>query len=106
MYLAFVIGFLGLCGQAYLSYSENLKSQWFYFPLGILINMLGASLWYYVAKITTGKQTYMAGLAWDFMAGLPFLFLPLLLFGVKLNTINVIGLTIALFGMILMKVGG
>jgi len=106
MIWAFVIGFVGLCLQAYVSYDDSIQDKWFYYPVGIVLNVIGASLWFYVAKMTTGKETYLAAMIWDGMAAFTFFILPLLLFGVKLNLLNTIGLLFGILGIILMKIGG
>lgn len=102
----FIFGFIGLCAQAYISYDKSLQSEWFYFPLGILLNAIGAFLWYYVAKITADKETYIAAVIWDSLTAFAFLVLPLVMFSVKLNWINALGLILGIIGIILMKVGG
>jgi multidrug transporter EmrE-like cation transporter len=106
MIWAFLLGFIGLCAQTYVSYDESLQDRWFYYPLGILLNSFGAVLWFYVAKITSGKETFIAGAVWDAMAALAFFGLPLLFFGVKLTMLNALGLALGAIGITLMKVGG
>ena len=106
MIFIFITAFIGLCLQAMLSFDDSFQTKWFYYPLGILLNAIGAGLWFYVAKVTSGKETYLFAVMWDSMAALAFFGLPLLLFGVKLNTLNIIGLCLGLLGIILMKVGG
>lgn len=104
--ISFVLGFVGLCGQAYLSYEPTTQNKWYYYPLGVGLNALGALLWFYIAKITAGKQTLMAAMLWDGMAAVAFFLLPLLAFNIKLNSMNMLGLCFGAVGLILMKLGG
>lgn len=106
MIWAFLLGFVGLCLQAYVSFNDSIQDKWFYYPLGVSLNAIGAALWFYVAKVTTGKETYLAAMIWDGMAAFSFFVLPLLLFGVKLNWLNTTGLVFGAIGIILMKLGG
>ena len=106
MIWAFLIGFVGLCAQAYVSYHGPLQTKWYYFPVGIMLNAIGAGIWFYVAKVTTGKETYIAAVIWDAMAAFAFFVLPLLMFGVKLNWLNVLGLCFGVIGILLMRAGG
>jgi multidrug transporter EmrE-like cation transporter len=106
MIWAFLIGFFGLCAQAYMSYEESFQTKWYYYPLGIFFNACGAALWFYVAKITSGKETYIAAVIWDAMAAFAFFILPLLMFGIKLNWLNVLGLGFGALGITLMRMGG
>ena len=101
----FLLGFLGLCGQAYLSFNDSFQDKWYYFPLGILLNACGAFLWFYIAKITTGKETFIAAVIWDAMSAFAFFGLPLLLFGVKLTPLTTLGLVFGAIGITLMKLG-
>jgi len=104
--LAFLLGFVGLLCQAYVSYEPSIQNKWYYYPLGVGLNALGAFLWFYVAKITSGKGTFLAAMVWDSMAAAAFLLLPLLLFNIKLTGLNIIGLLFGIVGIVLMKLGG
>ena len=95
-----------MCCQAYITYEESVQNEWYYYPSGILLSAVGFSLWLYVAKMTTGKETFIAAVIWDSMAAFAFFVLPLLIFNVKLNTLNIMGLTLGVVGIILMKMGG
>jgi len=106
MLLAFILGFVGLLGQAYVSYEPSIQDKWYYYPLGVGLNSLGALLWFYIAKITSGKATFLAAMVWDGMAAAAFLLLPLLLFNIKLTGLNTLGLLFGILGIVLMKLGG
>jgi len=94
----FIIGILFYCAQAWNSYSGVLKgSMWFYI-FGIAVAALTAVAWYCLIRNSEGIQVYKYSMIWDTIAAASFFFVPLLVFGVKLNAIAAAGLALMVIG--------
>lgn len=92
--------------SAYLSYNEEWKKHWSYYPTGIFFGILVSILWYYLAKhIPEKNRIYFYSLVWDTIMIFVFYFTPILFYGVTLNKANLIGLALIILGLMVFKLG-
>jgi multidrug transporter EmrE-like cation transporter len=102
---AYAIGLAFYAMSVWLSYSAELKSSKWYFPIGILLAIVCNFLWLYVAKHSDTKHAiYMNALLWDSMIVGSYAIIPVLLFGVRFSTVNLFGVVLVIFGIVLTKV--
>ena len=102
----FIIAFLIYVGYAYMNFSTTIKDQWWYIPLGLVLTVIGNTLWMIVTKLELSQHLLLIkGVIWDLMLTTTFIAVPLLFFSVKLNQLSIIGLIISIIGIIIMKLG-
>ena len=91
--------------SCYVSFNKNLHDKWFYIPVGITIAFITNFIWYNSTKwIGDEKKIYVFSLVWDFIVCLVYLFLPLIMFKIKLDKVSVFGLLLMLIGLIIIKI--
>jgi len=91
--------------SCYVSFNKSMHDKWFYIPVGLIIAVTTNLIWYNSTKlIGDEKKIYVFSLVWDFIVCLVYLFLPLIIFKIKLDKISVLGLFIMLLGLIIIKI--
>lgn len=104
IYLQFALGALMYSLIAYTSYSPVIKSSPWFYPLG-LTGALGANLlWLWISKNESiASNLVIKSMYWDAMLTFVYLSVPLLLFSVKLNSMQIFGILLILIGLIVVK---
>ena len=90
---------------AFLSFDKLSKQTEYYFMATITFAALANAIWFYLAQKTVdvNKLVFYA-LVWDVMITSVYLIVPFVLFQVKFNNPQIVGLCVTIFGLILMKV--
>jgi hypothetical protein len=91
--------------MCYILYYKEIHSKWWYMPLALLIGFLNNCVWFYAAKIQEGRKDMYVFSAFSsvFITCVYFL-LPIVFFSVKLNKYEILGITLAITGLILLKI--
>ena len=89
---------------AYLNYSP-VKDEWWYFPVGMLLSMVGNLVWMIITKIpSTNTVLFFRGVVWDAILTVVFIVIPFCFFEIRLSMLGVIGLVISLIGIFILKI--
>jgi uncharacterized membrane protein len=96
-FIAFIIG-------AYFSYNdEQRRSPWFY-PVYLSVSVACSLIWIVSAKCLDNKRHILVySVFWDSLLMVAYYLLPLLFFGVKVNTGMLVGIALVLIGIMLVK---
>lgn len=86
------------------TYNDNIKNSIWYYPLGVSLGTITATLWFYVCTLLPDKnKVYVYSLFWDTIMVMVYYGLPILFFGVKLDKITAVGSTLILAGIMVLK---
>lgn len=100
----YLLGLLIYIISVYITYSDKIKQSPYYFYIGISLSMVCSFLWMYIAKHSSGKQLYLNGIYWDSMIVGCYSLIPVLAFGVRMSSLNFLGVFLVLVGIFLTKV--
>ena len=70
--------------------------------LSIAAGALSGAAWFYMSKGVEQNQMFFYNLVWDFIVSLIFIALPILFYGVRLDTQTTIGTALAFIGLLIM----
>lgn len=101
--LYYFVGMIIYTLSAIMSYSVKAQAAKWYFPVGIAMAMLANFIWLYIAKNSIGHQTMIRGLIWDSMIVMCFVAVPISMYGVKLTSTTLLGVSLIVVGIILTK---
>lgn len=104
----FVLFLVGLIYSfsAYITYTES-RDKWWAIPVGTLLGAIVAILWFTMARYLEDKhRIYVYSLFWDTTMWVVYYTIPLLFFGVKLDRWLVVGLSLIITGMVVIKIRG
>jgi drug/metabolite transporter (DMT)-like permease len=75
-----------------------------YYVAGFILAGIGAMVWLTMARYLNPSQVSLWGLKWDIMITLCYFIVPFLFVRQEINQYNIIGIVLALSGIILLKV--
>ncbi len=102
--LLYLMSFMSYSFYSYINYSKKIKESIYFFPMGILLSLIGNLFWLLISKeIKSDNKMIIYALIFDGMVMTTFTLIPVLLFGIKLNMTGMIGLMITATGLILLK---
>lgn len=101
----FGLGFLLYCVQVWGFYNEALKNTNWYYPAIIIPTIINIVLFSMLAKRAGADAVYLYGRYWDLMTCGLYLLLPILFFGVKLNSTGLVGLGLIIIGTLVIHFG-
>lgn len=103
-YWALVLTALIYSLGCWVTYSDDAKQRWWYLPLGVSLGALVNLIWFYVCRVLPeNNKIYVFNLMWDAVMVAVYYGLPLLFFGVKLDRVTMVGATLMLVGIFVMK---
>lgn len=96
---------LGMSAACWMSYGPY--RQWAFMPhMLACIAVFTAFMWGYGVKQCPDQKTaYVFGVAWDVVAVLIWMLLPLLVLGVRLSTTSLVGVALVILGGVIVKLG-
>ena len=90
---------------AYLTYKEEWREEPWYLPVCFFFGATLVVIWYLVIKYIGDKdRIYFYSLCWDAVMVGVYYFLPILVFGVKLDRYGILGLGLMTVGLVLLKI--
>ena len=90
----------------YIIYNPAFKGSNGIVGLGLLCALLANTVWILLARNTSDSaKLFQYGMYWDTIIVSTSIFVPILLFGVRLSYLQAAGLAIALLGLFIMKAG-
>lgn len=99
----FIVGIL-YCICAFLTYKEEWRYEWWYLPISSFFGSVLVLIWYLVIRHIGDKdRIYFYSLCWDGVLVGVYYFLPILLFGVRLERMGIVGLALILVGLVMIK---
>lgn len=105
IYLQFVGGFIFCAIGAFTSYHSGIKTSQFYFPLGIGMALVSNFIWFSIAKQDHDSSSLMIkGLTWDAILVSTYLLVPVLFFGARFTTMQIIGIVLTVVGLFITKI--
>jgi hypothetical protein len=92
---------------AYLTFGSHMDKRGLpFFACSMAVGVLYAFLWYWSARVTGSKEDFFfLVLLWDLIYILVFYFVPIALFGVRMDPWGLWGLAIVVAGFLVMKMG-
>jgi hypothetical protein len=73
------------------------------YPMAIFAGTLSASCWVYLVRNLPDKEQFITNMIWDIGVTIICIILPLLLYTIKLDLKTIVGVTIAVIGLIIAK---
>jgi len=70
--------------------------------LSVAAGALSGLAWFWMSRSVSQNQMFFANLAWDFIVSLLFISLPILFYGIRLDTQTTIGTSLAFIGLLIM----
>lgn len=92
---------------SYVSFNEAVRTDaWRAYPLAILASAIGVTSWMFMIRHLKNEDIFLANLSWDVLVkALLIVFLPIFLYGVKLDIRAILGCILAISGVVLVHFG-
>lgn len=102
-----LLAVLALCSLgACLTYWPGVKQNWWYPPAMCCLSVCGGLTYGFAARgCRTDGETFALSVAWDVVAAVVYVLLPVLVFGLRLTPAGWCGLALASAGILLLKLG-
>lgn len=105
LYAQFFLGFLIYGCYAFVSYTDQIKTSNWYYPLGLSLALAANAVWMWIAKADTNASSLLTkALIWDVIVTVVTVAFPLFVFGARLTLQQSLGLVLLLVGLVLVKV--
>ena len=106
-WLSLIVAFVVCATGAVLTYRPGVKDQ-AWFPWAMAGLSVGGGLCYGLAVryCRSAGEVFVLSVAWDVVAAVVYVGVPVLLFGLRVSALGWCGLLLAAAGVVLLKVGG